>query len=150
MNGTALIKLRWLVRFQLAMSVAVSVDVVMVVFPSGRLSDQAQVIDTLNRMAWYEDRHRWTELEDLLADDIQVGYGEHHELELVTLSRGDLIANWRSGLEHNSSQHIVSGITLDGIGDTAHATLNEKGWTQGKTADGLSLYQFGTAMECTL
>ena len=101
-------------------------------------------------MAWYEDRQRWTELEDLLADEIQVGYGEHPDMELVPLSRGDLRANWRRGLEHNSSQHILSGITVDGIGDTAHATLNETGWIQGKTAEGLSLYQFGTAMECAL
>jgi len=114
------------------------------------LIDQARVIDTLNRMAWYEDRQRWTELEDLWADEIQVGYGEHPDVELVTLSRGDLIANWRSGLEHTSSLHILNGITVDAVGDTAHATLNETASTQGETADGLSLYQFGTAMECAL
>jgi len=37
------------------------------------LSDREQVIDTLNRMAWYEDRRRWTGLEELLDDKIQVG-----------------------------------------------------------------------------
>ena len=114
------------------------------------LIDRAQVIDTLNRMAWDQDRKRWTELEDLLADEIQVGYGEDPEVELVTVSRGDLIANWRSGLDHTSSQHILTGITVDAVGNTAHATLNETAFIQGKTPDGLSLYQFGTNMECAL
>lgn len=114
------------------------------------LADRDQVIDTLNRMAWCEDRRRWTELEDVLDDEVQVGYGDHPDVELVTLSRADLIANWRGGLEYTSSQHILTGITVDADGDTAHATLNETVWIQGKTAAGVSLYQFGTAMECAL
>jgi hypothetical protein len=46
----------------------------------------------------------------------------------VTLSRDDLVANWRSGLEHTSSQHVLTGVAVDTEGDTAHATLNETAW----------------------
>jgi len=49
-------------------------------------------------------------------------------VELATLSRADLIANWRSGLEHTSSQHILTDIRVDAVDDTAHATLNETVW----------------------
>jgi hypothetical protein len=114
------------------------------------LIDRDQVIDTLNRMAWCEDRRRWTELEDVLDDEIEVGYGDHPDVELVALPRADLIANWRGGLEHTSSQHILTGIRVDAVDDTAHATLNETVWIQRKTAAGSSLYQFGTAMACAL
>jgi len=101
------------------------------------LSDREQVTDTVNRMACCEERKRWTDLEDVLDDEIQVGYGEHPDEEPVTVSRAELIANWRSGLEHTSSQHILTGMRVDPAGDAAHATLNETRLDPGKDGRGI-------------
>lgn len=103
-------------------------------------TERMEVTDTLNRMAWFQDRRRWAELADLLADEVQVGYGEP-DVELVALSRADLIANWRNGLDHTSSQHVLTGITIDAAGGTAHAALNETAWIRGKAAQESLLYQ---------
>jgi len=101
------------------------------------LSDREQVTDTVNRMACCEERKRWTDLEDVLDDEIQVGYGEHPDEEPVTVSRAELIANWRSRLEHTSSQHILTGMRVDPAGDAAHATLNETRLDPGKDGRGI-------------
>ena len=109
------------------------------------LIDRMEVTDTLNRMAWCQDRRLWADLADLLAEEVQVGYGGP-DVELVTLSREDLLANWRSGLARKSSQHVLTSIMVDVAGGDARTKLNETVWLQA----GPALYQFGNAMECDL
>ena len=86
---------------------------------------------------------------NVLADTVAVAYGDP-ETELVTMPRAELLENWRRGLEHTSSQHILTGVVVDISGDTAHATLNETAWMQADQSMGSPLYRFGTAMEAGL
>lgn len=113
------------------------------------IADRLQITDVLNRMAWCQDRKRWAELEQVLAEEVQVAYGGP-DAELTAMARSDLVANWRSGLDHTSSQHVLTGIAVEVTGDVAEATLNETAWLHAESPFGSPVYQFGTALECGL
>ena len=113
------------------------------------IADRLQITDVLHRMAWCQDRKLWTELDQVLAEEIQVAYGGP-DAELTAMPRSDLVTNWRSGLDHATSQHVLSGIGVQVTGDTAYATLNETAWLHADSPFGSPLYQFGTAMEAGL
>jgi hypothetical protein len=113
------------------------------------LVDRLQITEVLHRMGWCQDRKRWADLEQVLAEEVQVGYGGP-DVELTPMARSDLVANWRSGLDHTSSQHVLTAITVEVAGDSADATLNETAWLHTERFFGSPVYQFGTAMECGL
>ena len=110
--------------------------------------DRAEITDVLHRMAWFQDRRRWEGLEAVLAERVQVSYST---TPVTEISRADLIANWRHGLEPLvSSQHILTGIIVDLNGDEASVTLNETVWLNRPNETGSPLYHFGNYMELQL
>jgi hypothetical protein len=113
------------------------------------LLDDKDIRATLTRMGWCQDRRDWAALDQVLDDSVEteyVGLGDG----MAVLSRADLVANWRGGLEGTASQHVLTGMDVDVDGDTAHATLNETVWIQRKDGDKAGLLNFGTFMELRL
>ena len=114
------------------------------------LADRLAVGDTLNRLAWSQDRRDWDRVADILADWLDVGHGPADQAGTAKVSRADLIRTWRDGLDGTSSQHVLTGIVVNVEGDTADATFNELVWVMRPAETGSSMYHFGAAMQYRL
>ena len=113
------------------------------------LRDHAEITNTLNAMAWCQDRRTWDGLDKVLADHVAIQYAGQEKP--ATVDRANLVSSWRAPLEAlDASQHILTGFIIDLDGDRASVTLNENVCLYDQEVPGGATYRFGTYMNATL
>jgi hypothetical protein len=63
------------------------------------------------RLGWAIDRRDWRTVKDVLAATIAVGYTELFGGEPASMSRDDLIEQWRANLGRlDATQHVIANV----------------------------------------
>jgi len=113
------------------------------------LRDHAEISNTLNAMAWCQDRRTWDGLDNVLADRVAIHYAG--QAEPATVDRAKLVSSWRAPLEAlDASQHLLTGFIIDLDGNRATVTLNENVCLYDQKVPGGATYRFGTYMNAAL
>lgn len=86
-------------------------------------TDRDLVTDTVTRLFWFTDHHRWPELRSVLDDVVRLDYTSLQGGDPVELSPDDVVAGWRATLETlDAHQHLVGNRLIALDGGTAEVT----------------------------
>jgi hypothetical protein len=76
------------------------------------LSARIEVEETVDLLGLRIDAKEWPELEEVLAETVELDYRSLFSGNLETLSRADVIARWKSLLMLLRTQHIITNLHI--------------------------------------
>ena len=87
------------------------------------MSDREEILDTVTRLFWFTDHHRWDELEGLFADEVELDYTSLQGGEPETLPPADIVDGWKRTLGPlDAHQHLIADQIVSAEGDGAELT----------------------------
>jgi hypothetical protein len=75
--------------------------------------DRSAVVETITRVFWLTDHHRWDQLDALFADRVRLDYTSLQGGEPAELAPAEIVAGWRATLgpldahQHLLANHLV-------------------------------------------
>ena len=81
--------------------------------------------ETVDQLGLHTDAKEWLELEDVLAETVELDYRSLFGGNVETLPRGEVIARWKCSLSPIRTQHIITNMHITIKPDnTAECTAN--------------------------
>ncbi|MEM9564287.1 MAG: nuclear transport factor 2 family protein [Actinomycetota bacterium] len=78
------------------------------------MSDRDAIVETITRLFWHTDHHRWPDVEAVFADRVRLDYTSLQGGEPSTLSPGEIVGGWRDHFvtvpahQHLVANHLVA------------------------------------------
>ncbi|HTY75589.1 MAG TPA: nuclear transport factor 2 family protein [Candidatus Nanoarchaeia archaeon] len=76
------------------------------------LSSRVEVEETIDKLGLHIDAKEWSELEEILAENVEIDYRSLNGGNVETLFRPDVIARWKSMLTPLRTQHIITNMHI--------------------------------------
>ena len=76
------------------------------------LSARIEVEETVDQFGLRTDGKEWPELEEVLAETVELDYRSLFGGTVETLPRGDVIVRWKNSLMYLRTQHIITNMHI--------------------------------------
>lgn len=97
--------------------------------------DRLDISEAVTGIGLFSDLHEWERVAALLADAVTTDYVSVFGGEPATVSRDELLGQWRSTLQgFDATQHLITNVAVTGSGDEAQTVSHVRAthWIDGQ------------------